>query len=294
MVLAAVGQFRATIQVLANAESCLNIIHRASKAGAKTVFLPEASDFIGLNAEEGLKTARNETPQFVKMIRDAAALSKIEVSVGIHSPFHLNNDATVTPTKTTNTCLFISSDGEYHKLHLFDVFVEGSPIYHESKGVQKGSSFLKPFDTSIGRLGMNICYDVRFPEMALKLRREGAEILQYPSAFTLRTGAAHWELLLRARAVDTQCYVMAAAQGGKNMRRNEMTDQQVGKHDEEGRRASYGHAMIVDPWGSIVAQCSDMSTEPSFCLADVDLQSLRQVRQSMPLWDQRREDVFPS
>jgi deaminated glutathione amidase len=100
----------------------------------------------------------------------------------------------------------------------------------ESKSTQPGKTIVPPFMSSLGKVGLAICYDLRFPEMALQLRRLGADILTYPSAFTTRTGAAHWELLLRGTAVQTQCYVIAAAQ--------------VGKHDTEGKRQSYGHAMV--------------------------------------------------
>jgi predicted amidohydrolase len=100
----------------------------------------------------------------------------------------------------------------------------------ESKSTQPGKRIVPPFNTSLGKIGLAICYDLRFPEMALQLRRLGADVLTFPSAFTTRTGASHWELLLRSTAVQTQCYVIAAAQ--------------VGKHDPEGKRQSYGHAMV--------------------------------------------------
>lgn len=100
----------------------------------------------------------------------------------------------------------------------------------ESRSTQPGNKILPPFTTPLGKIGLAICYDLRFPEMALQLRRLGADILTFPSAFTVRTGAAHWEMLLRSTAVQTQCYVIAAAQ--------------VGKHDPEGKRQSYGHAMV--------------------------------------------------
>lgn len=120
---------------------------------------------------------------------------------------------------------------------------------------------------------------MRFPEVALSLRRSGAQILTFPSAFAVRTGAAHWSTLLQARAIDTQCWVVAAAQ--------------VGTHPGT-TRTSWGHAMIVDPWGSIVAQCSDMPPfEAAFGLADITLDSVDKVRQDMPLWEQRRNDIYP-
>lgn len=124
---------------------------------------------------------------------------------------------------------------------------------------------------------------IRFPEVSLSLRRQGAQIITYPSAFTLKTGAAHWEVLLRARAIETQSYVLAPAQ--------------TGSHSET--RQSYGHALIVDPWGAVVAQCADKqpkgdsADEGTFALAEIDLEWLEQIRREMPLWEQRRPEVYP-
>ena len=112
-----------------------------------------------------------------------------------------------------------------------------------------------------------IIIQLRFPEVALSLRRRGAEIITFPSAFTVPTGRAHWETLLRARAIETQSYVVAAAQ--------------VGRHNE--KRVSYGHSMIVDPWGTVVADVGDVADEPAIATADVDLEMLRKVRMEMPL-----------
>ena len=109
--------------------------------------------------------------------------------------------------------------------------IKGGAMLMESRSTQPGRTIVPPFATPLGKVGLAICYDLRFPEMALQLRRQGADIITYPSAFTTRTGAAHWELLLRSTAVQTQSYVIAAAQ--------------VGKHDPEGRRQSYGHAMVI-------------------------------------------------
>lgn len=141
----------------------------------------------------------------------------------------------------------------------------------ESNSTRPGRFIVPPFPTDVGKVGLAICYDLRFPEVGLRLRRLGADVLTFPSAFTTRTGAAHWELLLRSTAVQTQCYVIAAAQ--------------VGMHGPEGKRQSYGHAMIVDPWGSIVAQCSDIlrrDGEGEFCLAEIDLDRVESVRQGFP------------
>ena len=132
---------------------------------------------------------------------------------------------------------------------------------------------MPPFSSTLGKVGLTICYDLRFPELALAQRRRGAEIITVPSAFTVPTGKAHWEILLRARAIETQCYVIAAAQ--------------VGKHNE--KRQSYGHSMIVSPWGEILAELSgNENIESEIAIAEIDLETLGKTRTAMPLWDQRR------
>lgn len=159
---------------------------------------------------------------------------------------------------------------------------------------------LPPFATPVGRVGLSICFDVstqrnchvsqatrqtntflchflqlRFPEISLALKRQNAEIITYPSAFTVPTGNAHWEVLLRARAIETQAYVIAAAQAGP--------------HNE--KRRSYGHSMIVNPWGEVVAKLGDEYKEPGIAVADIDLGLLSKIRNEMPLL--RRTDIYP-
>ena len=127
---------------------------------------------------------------------------------------------------------------KYSKTHLFDVEIPEQGIrLKESDYVSPGKDIVRPVETSIGRIGLGICYDLRFPEFSLALARSGAQILTFPSAFTVATGMAHWESLLRARAIESQCYVVAAAQTGRH----------------NAKRSSYGRTMIVDPWGTVVA-----------------------------------------
>lgn len=173
--------------------------------------------------------------------------------------------------------------GRYEKLHLFDVDLKGSggPTLLESQTTIPGRVLVPPIDTDVGKVGLLTCYDLRFPESSLLLRQQGAEILTYPSAFTIKTGQVHWEILLRARAIETQSYVLAPAQ--------------VGEHFPG--RSSYGRAMMVDPWGTVVAECPETPSleeieTGSFGLAEIDLQKLDSVRMEMPLWEQRRKDVY--
>ena len=138
----------------------------------------------------------------------------------------------------------------------------------ESKTVEPGNEILPPFQTPLGKVGSMICFDLRFPEIALSLRRQNADVLLYPSAFMPDTGKAHWMPRLQARAIETQSYVIAAAQ--------------VGAHNE--KRSSYGHAIVVDPWGEIVAEASgEAKEEPEVIFARIDLGRVEEVREVQPL-----------
>ncbi|EST04572.1 Carbon-nitrogen hydrolase [Kalmanozyma brasiliensis GHG001] len=288
MVLAAVAQLKSTGVIADNLAASVSIIRNASLRGAKAIFLPEATDFIAPTANVAALTRSDDNRRFVEGIRSAAREAGVWVSVGIHEAPSSSQDERDAKDnggrlRCYNTQLLIDHQGEildrYRKLHLFDVDIKGGLKILESDSTIPGSELLPPRSTPVGSLGLLTCYDLRFPEPSLRLRRQGAQLLTYPSAFTVRTGAAHWETLLRARAIETQSYVLAAAQ--------------VGAHDGT-KRTSWGHAMIVDPWGSVVAQCPDIQPyKPTFCMADIDLEALENTRKEMPLWEQRRGDVFP-
>ncbi|EPS33559.1 putative hydrolase nit2 [Penicillium oxalicum] len=272
MVLAAVGQLCATACIKSNLIQCQTLVRKAALAGAKVLFLPEASDYIATSAEESFALANSsDCAHFISALKDDARQEGIHINVGIHE--------VASGHRLKNSLVWIDDKGtvtqNYQKIHLFDVEIKDGPILQESKNVEPGQKIISPFDTPIGRVGLAICFDLRFPEMSLALRRQGAEIITYPSAFTVPTGKAHWEPLLRARAIETQSYVIAAAQAGS--------------HNET--RRSYGHSMVVNPWGEIMAELGEDFTEPRFMTVDIDLDLVSKIRREMPLL--RRTDVYP-
>lgn len=183
-----------------------------------------------------------------------------------------------TGDKVYASCLVFNNEGElvdrYDKIHLFDVDVEDTHAsYRESDFIQHGESLVVS-NTPVGKVGLSICYDLRFPEHYQKLRIAGADVLIVPSAFTHVTGEAHWEVLLRARAIETQCYVLAANQGGEH----------------SATRKSWGHSMIVNPWGEIVAERNESG--PGLIYADLNLDEVENRRQAMPVMQHRDKAGF--
>ncbi|KAF1814372.1 putative nitrilase [Eremomyces bilateralis CBS 781.70] len=274
MAIAAVGQICSTSSMMDNLLQCQNLVQKAASAGAKAIFFPEASDYIASSAAESVSLARSlEESDFVQGLQRSASENKIHINVGVHAPAEGG-------IRVKNLLLWIDDNGkiteQYQKLHLFDVEIKDGPVLRESHSVEKGDSILPPFDTVLGRVGLAICFDLRFPEISVALRRRNADIITFPSAFTIPTGKAHWEVLLRARAIETQSYVVAAAQ--------------VGQHNE--KRVSYGHSMIISPWGSVLAELGgDWNGGPELATAEIDLSSIEKIRKEMPLL--RRTDVYP-
>ncbi|ORZ23726.1 carbon-nitrogen hydrolase [Lobosporangium transversale] len=270
----AVAQFCGGQSVSTNLNTCLRLMSQASEQAAKMIFFPEASDFLGNAGEEAIKLSHPLTDPgpFLEGVCAEAKQLGMWCSIGIHeqSPF---------PDRLYNTHVLINDQGSivssYRKLHLFDVDIQNGPQLLESKSTVAGDRLIPPVQTPAGKVGLGICYDLRFAELALQLRKQGAEILTYPSAFTTETGEAHWEVLLRSRAIETQSFVVAAAQ--------------VGKHNE--KRSSYGHSMIVDPWGKVIAECDGQ--EEGIAVAPVDLSVLERIRSEMPVMNHRRYDIFP-
>ncbi|CAH0404463.1 unnamed protein product [Chilo suppressalis] len=251
------------------------LVNDAARDGAQMIFFPEACDYICDNKNDIVKLAEPIlTGEIVDSYRRLAAKHKVWLSMG---GVHEKDESK--PDKMFNTHLIINNEGDivqaYRKLHLFDVEIpEKNVRLKESDFSHAGGHVVTPVDTPVGRIGMAICYDMRFPELSTALSIMGAEVLTYPSAFTHTTGEAHWHILLRSRAIENQCYVIAAAQ--------------VGHHNK--KRRSYGHALCVDPWGEVLADCGEAS--PSYKLAELSSEALSNVRRNMPVFQHRRRDIY--
>jgi predicted amidohydrolase len=183
-------------------------------------------------------------------------------------------DGSTSTEKCYNTSVLFGPGGEllakYRKIHLFDVAVPNGPNFKESSFIEPGEEVVV-CETSLGTIGLSICYDLRFPELYLQLVRRGAQLICVPSAFTAVTGKDHWKPLLQSRAIETQSWVLAPAQWGV--------------HDDKGARQSYGHSLIVDPWGCIVADKGELE---GICFAEIDLDRVESVRASIPVQAHRR------
>ena len=228
------------------------------------MFLPENFNFLGLSPAESLASAELLDGPIIQQYASLARRLQLWLSLGGFQ------ERGPDPAHLFNCHMIINAAGEvaatYRKIHLFNVDVPGGPVLMESRFTAPGTQ-LVTCDSPAGRLGLSTCYDLRFPEVYQRLVFDlGAEILLVPSAFTVATGEAHWEVLLRARAIETQSYVVAAAQAGR--------------HNE--KRESYGHSLIVDPWGNVVAQLPDPQAT-GIAVAEVDLAAMRAIRERMPV-----------
>jgi predicted amidohydrolase len=257
--------------VAANLAQCLHWVERAAQAGAKLVVLPENFAFFGADAQrvgvsEPLLASGSEAAPI------QGALSQWARELGITVVGGGMPTASADASRPFNTAVVFGPDGalaaHYHKVHLFDVALADGTVLSESSRTSPGEEL-----TTLGvqgfQVGLSICYDVRFPELYRGLIDRGAEVLLVPAAFTLHTGKDHWTPLLTARAIESQAWLIAAAQWGAH----------------PGGRRCFGHSMIIDPWGAIIAQCPD---RPGFALATIDHEYQKQVRASVPSLEHRR------
>jgi predicted amidohydrolase len=256
-------------KVDANLIEAGRLIGEAVAKGAKMVVLPENFAIMGMTEHDKVKVREKEGEGRIQtFLHEQAAKHGIWL-VGGTIPL----EASV-PDKVRASCLVFNDKGErvarYDKIHLFDVnLVENDETYHESQTIENGEQIAPVVETPFGKLGLAICYDLRFPEMFRYMAREGAEIFTLPSAFTDITGKAHWEILVRARAIENLAYVVAPGQGG---------------YHANGRQ-TYGNSMIVDPWGRVLDRLPKGS---GVVMANVDVQQVKSVRTTFPALQHRR------
>jgi len=257
---AACVQLRCGDDIADNVRAASNLIREAQRAGAQFVATPENTSFMAADAGAKLELARSEKDDLAlaafSTVAEELRLWLLIGSLAIK----------VTEDKTANRSYLLGPDGRiaacYDKIHLFDVNLPDGESYRESNTVGPGAQSVAA-DLPWARIGLSVCYDLRFPHLYRTLAKSGAEIFSIPSAFTETTGKAHWHVLLRARAIENGCFVIAPAQGGKHA----------------NGRSTYGHSMIVGPWGDILAEAG---TEPGFIIADIDLEHVAAVRGRVP------------
>ena len=266
---AAAIQMVSTADVETNLRSAGNLLDQAASMGAQLAVLPENWPLMGNTDSDKLvcqeRYGHGPLQEFLAGRARELGLWLIGGSIPL---------ATGSPDRVYNSCLVYDPEGNcsarYDKIHLFDVNVgrDGSEAYRESDSITPGRE-ITVAATPFGNIGISICYDLRFPELYRRMLSRDITIITVPAAFTRTTGKQHWELLLRSRAVENLCFVIAAGQGGQ--------------HNE--KRATWGHSMIIGPWGDILAATE---TGPGVVYADLDLRQLHTIRKSFPALEHRQ------
>lgn len=260
-------QMTSGIDPVANARTLVEAIRQAAEGGAEWLFTPEMSGFVDQNRErsEGV-IATEEADVVLATVRQAAAEYGIWVHLG---SLALRDSAS---SKRRNRGFLIDAAGEirarYDKIHLFDVDLPTGESWRESNTYIAGQH-ASVAETPWGKFGLTICYDLRFPDLFRALSNAGADIISVPAAFTVPTGDAHWHVLLRARAIEASSFVVATGQVG----------------DHEDGRSTYGHSLVIDPWGTIIL---DAGAEPGLYFADVPLHRIADVRSRIPVLEHRK------
>jgi predicted amidohydrolase len=263
----ALYQAQSGIDPAANAERLVGAVREAAAGRAAILFTPEMSGMLDRNRERAWAKARPEAEdEVLAAVRSAAAEAGIWVHLG---SLALRGEG----GKLVNRGFVIDGTGairaRYDKIHLFDVDLPTGESWRESAMYEAGREAVVVPDTPVGRLGLTICYDLRFPALFERLSEAGAEVIALPAAFTVPTGRAHWQVLLRARAIEAELFVVAAAQAGRH---------------EDGRE-TYGHSLVVDPWGEVLVE---MGGEPGVAFAEIDLDRIADVRARIPVHQHRR------
>ena len=254
-------QMVSTPDVDRNVVTAQELMQQAKQQGAELIALPEYWPIMGLRDTDKLSLAEEDgAGPLQSFLADQARELNVTL-IGGSIPLRSADD-----NKIFNACCVYAPTGErlvrYDKIHLFG-FNQGQESYQESKTIQAGNQ-VSSFESEFGRVGLGICYDLRFPELFRQMRP--CNLIVIPAAFTYTTGKVHWEILLRARAIENQCYVLASAQGGLH---------------ENGRR-TWGHSMLIDPWGKVVAVLDEGN---GVVIGEFDLQNIAQVRQNLPALD---------
>jgi len=257
---AAMIQMRSGLDPAANLAVALDLIDQAKQADADYVLTPEMTNILAARREQLFaKIVTEEQDVTLAALRDIARKLAIYIHIGSLA-------IKASPEKAANRSFLIDRRGDvaarYDKIHMFDVDLAGGESYRESNNYRPGELAMLA-DLPWGRLGLTVCYDLRFPALYRALAEAGASFLAIPSAFTRQTGEAHWHVLQRARAIENGCFVFAAAQGGKH----------------ENGRETYGHSLIVDPWGRILAEGG---TEPGVVMAQIELSEVVAARSRIP------------
>ncbi|WP_375172291.1 carbon-nitrogen hydrolase family protein [Marinobacter sp.] len=266
-------QMVSTRDIEANLQEARRLLQVAAGRGASVAVLPE--NFAVLSTHQMVDCGRTEagSEAVIRSFLAAQAKALGIWIVGGSLPLAVRPDGSEIPDRVRASCLVFDDDGRevarYDKIHLFDAMVEDAHgQYRESDTFEPGDQVVT-VDTPAGRLGLAICYDLRFPELFRELRAREAEWVCLPSAFTWQTGDAHWHALIRARAIENQVWVVAAGQGGQNSE----------------RRRTYGHSLICDPWGQVVTEHAE---GPGVVVAELDRDHLGELRRRMPVWEHRR------
>jgi predicted amidohydrolase len=267
MVRIALFQSTTGIDPAANAERLVDAIGEAAAGGATMLFTPEMSGLLDRDSERAARNVRVEEEDGVlAACRNAAHERGIWVHIGSLA-------VRTEGGQLANRSFLIDPRGEirarYDKIHLFDVDLPTGESWRESNVYKHGSEAVVVTGTPVGTLGLTICYDLRFPALFARLAEAGSDLIAVPAAFTVPTGRAHWEVLLRARAIEAGLFVVAAAQSG---------------HHEDGRK-TYGHSLVVDPWGELLL---DMGEASGVGFADIDLSRITDVRSRVPAISHRK------
>ena len=267
MIRIALFQSNTGIDPAANARALQQAIEQAAAGGAEMLFTPEMSGLLDRDSARASKSLRaEEEDPVLAACREAAQRHRIWLHIGSLAVLADNG-------KVANRGFVIDREGQirarYDKIHLFDVDLPTGESWRESNTYSAGKDVVVVNGTPVGKLGLTICYDLRFPGLFARLAEADADVIAVPAAFTVPTGRAHWHVLQRARAIEAGLFIVAAAQVG---------------HHEDGRN-TFGHSLVVDPWGEILL---DMGEEPGVGFAEIDLKRISDVRSRIPALNHRR------